>query len=146
MIQFAQNERLPNVSKSITNSKEISRTLKFAKFRTLRMKHFEQTVNQSIPITITTQVMLFFYSKTSSRTPSVGESASLQTTRRPRVSEKHAPIWVLVIGLRNALRRSKSRSVKCRHRNANSIQIPFADLPREWLVEHVLLFIHVGVD
>ena len=51
-----------------------------------------------------------------------------------------------IIGLRNALRKIKSRCIRCRHRNANQIHPPMADLPRERLDEHVLPFTHTGVD
>ena len=51
-----------------------------------------------------------------------------------------------IIGLRNAFRKIKSRCIKCRHRNANPIHQPMADLPRERLDEHVFPFTHTGVD
>ena len=51
-----------------------------------------------------------------------------------------------IIGTRNALRKIKSRCIKCRHRNANPIHPPMADLPRERLDEHVLPFTHTRVD
>ena len=51
-----------------------------------------------------------------------------------------------IIALRNALRKFKSRCVKCRHRNANPIPPPMADLPRERLDEHVFPSTHAGVD
>ena len=51
-----------------------------------------------------------------------------------------------IIGLRNALRKIKSRCIRCRHRNANPIHPPMADLPRERLDEHVFPFTHTGVD
>ena len=51
-----------------------------------------------------------------------------------------------IIGLRNALRKIKSRCIKFRHRNANPIHAPMADLPRERLDEHVFPFTHTGVD
>ena len=51
-----------------------------------------------------------------------------------------------IIGLRNALRKIKSRCIKCRHRNANPIHPPMANLPRERLDDHVFPFTHTGVD
>ena len=51
-----------------------------------------------------------------------------------------------IIGIRNALRQIKARCVKCRHRSANPINPPMADLPRERLDEHVFPFTHTGVD
>ena len=51
-----------------------------------------------------------------------------------------------IIGLRNALRKIKSRCIKCRHRNAHPIHTPMPNLPRERLDEHVFPFTHTGVD
>ena len=51
-----------------------------------------------------------------------------------------------IVGLRNAVRKIKLRCIKCRHRNANPIHPPMADLPRERLDEHVFPFTHTGVD
>ena len=51
-----------------------------------------------------------------------------------------------IIGLRNALRKIKSRCIKCRHRNANPIHPSMADLPRERLDELVFPFTYTGVD
>ena len=51
-----------------------------------------------------------------------------------------------IIGIRNALRKIKSRCVKCRHRNANPIHPPMADLPWERLYENVFPFTHTGVN
>ena len=50
-----------------------------------------------------------------------------------------------IIRLRNALRKIKSRCVKCRHRNANPIHPPMADLTIERLDQHVFPFTHTGV-
>ena len=51
-----------------------------------------------------------------------------------------------IIGFRNSLRIIKSSCNKCRHRNANPIHPPMADLTRERLDEHVFPFTHTGVD
>ncbi|XP_075239333.1 uncharacterized protein LOC142334891 [Convolutriloba macropyga] len=51
-----------------------------------------------------------------------------------------------IIGLRNSLRKLKSKCIRCRHRNANPIHPPMADLPRERLDEYVFPFTHTGVD
>ena len=51
-----------------------------------------------------------------------------------------------IIGLRNALKKIKSRCSKCRHRNANRTHPPMTGLPRERLDEHVFPFTHTGVD
>ena len=50
------------------------------------------------------------------------------------------------IGMRNALRKIKSRCIKCRHWNANPIHPPMADLPRERLDENLFPFTITGVD
>ena len=51
-----------------------------------------------------------------------------------------------IIGLRNALRKINSRCIKCRHKNANPIHPPMADLPRDRLDEHLFTFTHTGVN
>ena len=51
-----------------------------------------------------------------------------------------------IIGLRNALRKIKSRCIKCRHRSANPVYPPMADPPRERLDEHVFPFSNTDVD
>ena len=51
-----------------------------------------------------------------------------------------------IIGLRHGLRKIMSRLFKCRHRNANRIRPPIADLPSERLHEHVFPFTHTAVD
>ena len=51
-----------------------------------------------------------------------------------------------IIGIGNALRKIKSRCIKCRHRNANPIHALMADLPRERLDEHVFPFTLTGVN
>ena len=50
-----------------------------------------------------------------------------------------------IVGLQNALRKFKSRCIQCRHRSANQIRPPMADLPRERLDEHVFPYTHTGV-
>ena len=51
-----------------------------------------------------------------------------------------------IVGLRNAFRKIKSRGFKFRHRNANPINTPMADLPREQLDENVFPFTHTGAE
>ena len=51
-----------------------------------------------------------------------------------------------IIGLRNALRKIKSRCINCRHRNTKPIHPPMVDLPRERHDEHVFPFTHTGID
>ena len=50
-----------------------------------------------------------------------------------------------IVGLRKALMKIKSRCIKCRHKNANPIHPPMADLPRERLDEHVFPLTNTGV-
>ena len=47
-----------------------------------------------------------------------------------------------IIWLRNKLRKVNSRCITCRHRNANPINEAMAELPRDWLDEHVFQFTH----
>ena len=83
LFRFVQNESFPNVSKSIANSKEISKTLSIAKLSPFieedgkirvkgRLKHSNVDDNAKHPILLA--------GKTSSCTTSVGESASRQPT------------------------------------------------------------------
>ena len=51
-----------------------------------------------------------------------------------------------IIGMRNALRKIKSRCIKCGHRNASPIHPPMADQPRGRLDEHTFPFTHTEVD
>ena len=51
-----------------------------------------------------------------------------------------------IVRLRNALRKIKSSFLKRRHRNANPIHSPMADLHREQFNEYVFPFTHTGVD
>ena len=51
-----------------------------------------------------------------------------------------------IIQVRNVLRKIKSSCIKRRHRNANPIHPPMADLHRERLDEHVFRFTHTGND
>ena len=50
-----------------------------------------------------------------------------------------------ITGLRNALRKIKSNCIKCKHKNANTIHPPMADLPRERLDEHVFPLTHTCI-
>ena len=52
----------------------------------------------------------------------------------------HQEYWI--IGLRIALRKIKSRVIKCRHRNVNPIHPSMADLPRKQSIP----FTHTGVN
>ena len=57
----------------------------------------------------------------------------------------NAPKRVLEHRIMESVSRIKSRCVKSRHRNANPIHPPMAELPRERFHEHVVLFMHFGV-
>ena len=137
LIRFVQNESFPNVSKSITNSKEISKTLNIAKLSPFieedgtirvkgRLKHSNLAYNAKHPL--------------------------LEKAHRDNLHEGTEYVrnmlqheyWI--IGLGNASRKIKSRCIKCRHRNANPIHPPIADLPRERLDEHIFPFTHTGLD
>ena len=149
IFRFVQNESFPNVSKSIANSKEISKTLYTAKLSPIikkdgkirvkvRLKHSNLDYNAKHPILFTAKhpVVQFL----------------LEKAHRDKLHERtefvrnilQQEYWI--IGLRNALRKIKWRCVKCGHRNANPIHLPMADLPRERPDEHVLPFTHTGVD
>ena len=149
LFRFNQNESFPNVSKSIANSKEISQTLNIAKLSPFieedgtiivkgRLKHSNLDYNSKHPILLT------------AKHPVV--QLLLEKTHRDNLHEGteylnnmlQQEYWI--IGLRNALRKIKSRCIKCRHRNANPIHPPMADPPRERLDEHVFPFTHTGVD
>ena len=84
LFRFVQNESFPNVSKSIANSKEISKTLNIAKLSpfieedgTIRVKGRLKHSNLDYNAKKTSNIV---NSKTSSCTTSVGKSASRQPT------------------------------------------------------------------
>ena len=149
LFRFVQAESFSNASKSITNSKEISKTLNIAKLSPFseedgtirvkgRLKHANFDYNAKHPILLTAKhpvVQLLL------------ERAHRDNLRKGTEYVRNMlqqEYWI--IGLRNAIRKIKSRCIKCRHRNANTIHPPMADLPRERLDELVFPFTHTGVD
>ena len=149
LFRFVQTESFPIVSKSIANSKGISKTLNIAKLSSFieedgtirvkgRLKHSNLAFNAKHPILVT------------AKHPVV--QLLLATAHRDKLHEGTEYVKnmlqqkYLIIGIGNALRKIKSRCIKCRHRNANPIHPPMADLPRERPDEHIFSFTHTGVD
>ena len=149
LLRFVQAESFPNVSKSITNSKEISKTLNIAKLSPFieedgtirvkgRLKHSNLDYNAKHPILLTAKHPVVQLLLERAHRDNLHEGTEYV---RNMLQQEY---WI--IGIRNALRKIKSRCIKCRHRNANPIHPPMADLPRERLDEHVFPFTHTGVD
>ena len=151
LFRFVQTESFPNVSKSIANSKEISKTLNIAKLSPFigedgairvkgRLKHSNLAYNAKHPILLTTKHPVVQLLLEKAHRDNLHEGTEYV---RNMLQQEY---WI--IGLRNALRKTKSRCIKCRHRNTNPIHPPMAmaDLPRERLDEHVFPFTHTGVD
>ena len=149
LLRFVQAESFPNASKSITNSKEISKTLNIAKLspfieedRTIRvkgrLKHSNLDYNAKHPILLTAKHPVVQLLLERAHRDNLHEGTEYV---RNMLQQEY---WI--IGLRNALRKLKSKCIKCRRRNANPIQPPMADLLRERLDEHVFPFTHTGVN
>ena len=149
LFRFVQNESFPNVSKSIANSKEISKTLNIVKLspfieedRTIRvkgrLKHSNLDYNAKHIILLTAKHPVVQILLEKAHQDNLYEGTEYV---RNMLQQEY---WI--IGLRNALRKIKLSCIKCRHRNANPIHPPMADLPRERLDEHVFPFTHTGVD
>ena len=149
LFRFVQNESFPSVSKSIANSNEISKTLNIAKLSPIieedgtirvkgRLKHSNLDYNAKHPILLTAKhpVVQLLFEK--AHRDNLHEGTEYV---RNMLQQEY---WI--IGLGNALTKIKSRCIKCRHRNANPIHPPMADLSRERLDEHVFPFTHTGVD
>ena len=128
--RFVQTESFPNVSKSIANSKEISKTLNIAKLSPFieedgtirvkdRLKHSNLDYNSKHPILLTAKHPVVQFLLEKANRDNLHEST--EYVRNMPQQE----YWI--IGLRNALRKIKSRCIKCRHRNANPIHPPMAD-------------------
>ena len=149
VFRFVQTESFPNVSKSIANSKEISKTLNIGKLPPfieingtirlkVRMKHSNLDYNAKHPILLTAKnpvVQLLLEKAHRDNLHEVTEYV------RNMLQQEY---WI--IGSKNALRKIKSSYIKCRHRNANSIHPPMADLPGERLDEQVFPLTHTGVN
>ena len=77
--------------------------------------------------------------------PFVEEDGTIRVKRRMFCEKLISQMYVRnmlqqefwIIGLRNALAKIKSRCIKCRHRNANTIHPPMADLRRKRLEKDV---------
>ena len=148
LFRFAQIERFPNVSKSIANSKEISKTLTIAKLSPFmeedgtirvkgRLKHSNSDYNAKHPKLLTAKHPAVQIRLDNAHRDNLHEGTEYV---RNMLQQEY---WI--IGFRNALRKIKSSCIKCRHRNANSVHAPMADLPRERLDEHVFPFTHTGI-
>ena len=149
LFRFVQNESFPNVPKSIANSKEFSKTLNMAKLSPFieedgkirvkgRLKHSNLDYNAKHPILLTAEHPVVQLPLEKAHRDNLHEGTEHV---RNMLQKKY---WI--IGLRNALRKIKSRCNKWRHRNDHPIHPPMADLHRERLDEHVLPFTHTGVD
>ena len=149
LFRFVQTESFPNVSKTIANSKEFSKTLNIAKLPPFieddgkvrvkgRLKHSNLAYNAKHPILLTAKHPVVQLLLERAHRDDLHEGAEYV---RNTLQQEY---WIIVI--RDALRKIKSRCIKCRTRNANPIHPPMADLPRERLDEHDLPFTHTGVD
>ena len=148
--RFLQNESFQIFSKSIANNKEISKSLNIAKLSsfieedvTIRveggLKRSNLDYNAKHPILLTAKhpVVQFLLEK--------AHRENLHEGTEYVRNMLHQESWI--IELRNALRKIKSRFIKCRYRNASPIHPPMAELPRERLDEHMFPFTqHNGVD
>ena len=149
LFRFVQTESSPNVSKSIAYSKEISKTLNNAKLSPFieedgtirvkgRLKYSNLDYNAKHPILLTAKhlVVQFLFEKAHQDNLNEGTEYMRNTLQQE--------YWI--IGLGDALRKINSSCIKYRHRIANPIHPPMADLPRERLDEHVILFTHTVVE
>ena len=149
LFRFVQNESFPNVSKSIANSKEISKTLNIAKLSPFieedgkirvkgRLKHSNFDNNAKHPILLTAKHSVVQLLLERAHRDNLHEGTEYVGTKLQQ------ECWI--IRLRNALRKIKSRCIKCRHNNAIPIHPPMADLNRKRLDEHVSLVTNIGVN
>ena len=149
LFRFVQNESFAKVSKSIANNKKISKTLNNAKFSPFieengkirvkgRLKHSNLDYNAKNPILLTAKHPVVQLLLEKAHRDNLHEGTEYVRNMLQR------EYWI--IRPRNALRKIKSRCIKCRHRNANPIHPPMADLPRERLDEHVFPFTHTGIN
>ena len=147
--RYVQNESLPNISKSITNSKEISKNFNIAKLSPFteedgttrvrgRLKHSNLDYNAKQPIFLTAKHLVV--------------QLPLERAHRYNLHEgtvyarrKNSPTRVLDHRIQKCIKANQSRCVKYRYRNANKIHPQIADLLRERLNEHVFALTHAGV-
>ena len=102
-----------------------------------RLKHSNLVYNANYPILLTAEHSVVLLFEKAHRDNLYEGTENVEN----KLQQKY---WI--IGLRNALRKIKSRCIKCRHRNTNPIHPPMVDIPRERLDEHVFPFTHTGVD
>ena len=149
LFRYVQTESFPNVSKSIANSKDISKALNSAKFSPSikedgtikvkgRLKHSNLAYKAKHPILLTAKNPVVQFLLEKAHQDNLHEGTEYV---RNMLQQEY---WI--IGLKKSLRKIKSRCIKCRHRNAKPIHPAMADLPRERLDEHVFPFTHTGVD
>ena len=149
LFRFVQNESFPIFLKSIAISKETSKDLNIAKLSPFieedgtirvkgRTKHSNLDHNAKHPILLTAKHPAVQLLLERAHRDNLHEGTEYV---KNRLQQEY---WF--IGHRNALRKIRSRCIKCRHRKANPIHPPMADLPRERLDEHVFPFTHTGVD
>ena len=149
MFRFVQNESFPNVSKSIANGKEISETINNSKlspfvkedgkFRVKgRLKHSKRDYNAKHPILLTAKHPVVQLLLEKANRGNLHEGKEYVTNMLQQNN------WVF--GLRKSSRKIKSRCIKCKHRKANLIHPPMADLTREQIDEHVFPFNNTRID
>ena len=119
LFRFVQNESFPNVSKSIANSKEISKALNTAKLSPFieedgtirvkgRLKHSNFDYNAKHPILLTGKHPVVQLLLERAHQDNLHEGTEYV---RNMLQQEY---WI--IGLRNALRKINSRCIKCRHK------------------------------
>ena len=140
LFRSVQNERFPNVSNSIANSKEISKALNIANLSHFieedgttrvkgRLKHSNLDYNAKHPILLTAKHPVVQLLLKKALRDNLHEGIDYV---RDMLQQSILDLY-WIIGLRSALRKIKSRCIKCRHRNAKTIYTPMADLPGKQL-------------
>ena len=143
LFRFVQNESFPNVLKTIANSKGISKKLNIAKLSPFieedgtirvkgRLKHSNLDYNAKHPILLTAKHPVVQLLLEKAHRDNLHEGTEYV---RNMLQEEY---WI--IRLRNALRKIKSRCIKCRHRNAKPSHPPMADLLRTTWWTCVLIY------
>ena len=145
----AQKQSFPELSKSLLTGKPTAAKFNFPKLSPLleanglirlkgRLKYANISYNAKHPILLTAKHPLV--------------KLKLEQTHRDNLHEGTEHVRNLlqqefwIIGIRNALRQIKASCVKCRHRNAQPLYPPMADLPKERLSDQVYPFTNTGVD
>ena len=123
LFRFVQTESFPSVSVLITKSKEISKTMNPAKLSPSieengtirvkdRLKHSNLDYNAKHPILLTAKYPVVQVLLEKAHRDNLHQGTEYV---RDMLQQEY---WV--IGIRNALRKIKSRCIKCRHRNAKN--------------------------